>query len=162
MSLVRPIFRSSVEVYGRALEALYSTGTALSLRQQVPYWADSMRGGSIGCVSRTPVTRNSWLICSSDLTEPGVPLYYRLISECWENFGDNGSVEHPKLFFFRIRILPWPSFRIRIRIRIRVVYEKYIRNSEDLSIAKKPDCLEKFIWTADHLNIAKKLQLCIC
>jgi hypothetical protein len=37
------------------------------------------------------------------------------------------------------------NFRIRIRIRIRLVYEKYIRNSDDLSIAKKPDCLEKLI-----------------
>jgi hypothetical protein len=26
-----------------------------------------------------------------------------------------------------------------------LVYEKYIRISDDLSIAKKPDCLEKFI-----------------
>ncbi len=29
--------------------------------------------------------------------------------------------------------------------RIRLVYEKYIRNSDYLGIAKKPDCLEKFI-----------------
>ncbi len=72
----------------------------------------------------------------------------------------------PEIIFFRIQILPWPYFRIRIRL----VYEKYIRNSDNLNIAKKPDCLEKFIWTADHLNIAEKLiflictflQLCIC
>jgi hypothetical protein len=35
--------------------------------------------------------------------------------------------------------------------------KKYIRNSNHLNIATKPDCLEKFIWTAHHLHIAKKL-----
>jgi hypothetical protein len=29
--------------------------------------------------------------------------------------------------------------------QIRLVYEKYIRNSDNVNIAKKPDCLEKFI-----------------
>jgi hypothetical protein len=50
----------------------------------------------------------------------------------------------PKLFFPD----PDPTLALisdPVPIRIRLVYEKYIRNSDDLSIAKKPDCLEKFI-----------------
>jgi hypothetical protein len=63
---------------------------------------------------------------------------------------ENSSVVHPKLFF------PDPDPALTL-ISDPACLWKNIRNSDDLSIAKKPDCSEKFIRTADHLDIAKKL-----
>ncbi len=48
---------------------------------------------------------------------------------------------HPKLFFPDLD----PTLTLISDPDPDPVYEKYIRNSDDLSNAKKPDCLEKFI-----------------